>query len=229
MGTSYALRVSDEDASTDADGEVNTAQAAELLGVSQDTVRAMIRDGTLPARQKQLYSPARIKVSDVEKVRESRTLARRAGPADLTGDDRKEMRAMRQAVEDAEQAVTEAEDVRAALVIQFGHLKRATGAIAKALDVSRSTVQDILRPTDVPVVHWRHTTPLTEQEIEQLRKVQAGVVEARRRRDDVKADRVDLAERMRQFGGYGLVAEIAHELGLHRTRTARRRPARGRR
>lgn len=214
MGTSYALLVKDE--------EISTLEAAKLLGVSLDTVRAMIRSGALPARRTRPGPSGSyaVKVADAEKAREQRqqSMSLRAGPVQISDQDHERLVKARDAETAAGDAETAALARRAKLVERLGRLQRGTGAMVEALGVARSVVQGILRDADVPVVHHRYATPLTAKEVEQLRAAQQGIVDARARRDEARVAREDVTKQILSRGGYGVRVEVAKILGRHRGR-----------
>lgn len=210
MSAGYAAVVSDD--------EISTSEAAELLGVSLDTVRGMIRDEKLPARRIRPGGPYVLALADVEKARTDRTAGLRAGPVRLSEADRAALREVRTAEAEADGALEQAFAARAELVARLGRLARGTGAMAEGLGVDRSTVQTILRDAEVPVVHHRRHTALTQAELFELMRVQAGILAARNGVDRAHDAREKLTRRLLDRGGYGVATEVAHELGRHRSR-----------
>lgn len=218
MSAGYALLVNEDDQ------WMGAPAAAELLGVSVDTVRAMIRSSELPARLERgryrLYRP------DVEKARVKRVGSTRADYVQLSDEDRAALHEVRKAEEQAVDAWKAARARRAKLVVELSRLRRGTGAMADALGVHRATVQDDLREARVPTFHHRQAVPLTGDEQVALREVQAGVVEALDGIDKAAQAREELTRRLLERGGYGVAMAIAHELGRHRSRLLNPRPPR---
>lgn len=210
MNAGYADLVSDD--------EISTPEAAEVLGVSLDTIRAMIREEKLPARRLRPGGPYVLTWSDVEKARTHRAAGLRSGPVQLSEADRAQLRAVRAAEAEADEGLEAARRKRLQLVAKLGRLLRGTGAMAAALDVDRSTVQAILRKADVPVVHHRLHTELTADEVRRLRRAQAAIVEAKDAVDEAHDAREELTKQLLDRGGYGVATEVAHVLGRHRTR-----------
>lgn len=215
MSTSYAAPVTDSEDDT----EISTAEAAELLGVSLDTMRALFRDGTVPARRVKVGGTYVAKRSDVEQAREQRAAGLRAGPAvQISEDDRARLREARQADEEAERERKRALYERYSLVAELGRKARGTRAMASALGVSTSTVQGLLREADVPVVHHRQQTPLASAEIEALGRAQRRIDAALANLDEAHDAREALTRELLERGGYGTAVAIAAELGRHRGR-----------
>lgn len=210
MSAGYAALVSDD--------EISTPEAAEVLGVSLDTVRAMIREDKLPARRLRPGGPYVLAREDVEKARTDRAAGLRAGPVRLSESDRAKLREVRTAEAEADGALERAFAARAALVARLGRALRGTGAMATALGVDRSTVQTILRDADVPVVHHRRHTELTWPEMQALVRAQADIAAARAGVDRAHDAREKLTKRLLERGGYGVATEVAHLLGRHRSR-----------
>lgn len=210
MSAGYAAVVSDD--------EISTPEAAGLLGVSLDTLRAMIRDEKIPARRLRPGGPYVLARADVEKAATNRTAGLRAGPVRLSDADRAQLREVRGAEAEADGVLEQAYAARAALVTELGRLARGTGAMAEALGVDRSTVQGILRDAEVPVVHHRQHTELMGAELTALRAAQAAITRAREGQDATREAREALTKRLLEAGGYGVATEIAGELGRHRSR-----------
>lgn len=210
MDAGYAALVKDD--------EISTVEAADLLGVSLDTVRAMTRAGKLPARQLRPGGPYVLKLRDVEQARTDRAMGLRAGPVRLSESDRAKLREVRTAEAEADEVLQRAYAARIELVARLGRLQRGTGAVAAALDVDRSTVQAILRVAEVPVVHHRRHTELTADEVTELRRAQEAIAAALDGVDRAHDAREKLTKRLLARGGYGVGTEIAHLLGRHRSR-----------
>jgi len=214
MNAGYAALVSDD--------EISTREATELLGVSLDTVYAMIRDGRLPARLVRGGAPGHgryvLQRGDVEAARDNLAAGLRVGQERLSEADRADLAEVRAAEAEAVTALERAYAARAALVARLGRKQCGTGAIAKALGVDRSTVQSILREADVPVVHHRQHTELTGREVAQLRRVQADIATAQAGVDKAHEAREALTRELLERGGYGVGSEIATLLGRHRSR-----------
>lgn len=210
MSAGYAAVVSDD--------EISTSEAAELLGVSLDTVRGMIRDEKLPARRIRPGGPYVLALTDVEKAASDRTMGLRAGPVRISEADRAALREVRAAEVEADGAVTASVGQRVALVERLGRLKRRTGEIAAALRMDRSSVQTILRDAAVPVVHHRYATSLTAEEVGELHAVQEAIAEAKAGRDRAIDAREKLTRQLLNRGGYGVATEVAQMLGRHRSR-----------
>jgi excisionase family DNA binding protein len=210
MTAGYAALVSDD--------EISTPEAAELLGVSLDTVRAMIREEKLPARRLRPGGPYVLARGAVEQARTDRAAGLRAGPVRLSEADRAKLREVRTAEAEADEALQRAYAARAALVAALGRDQRGTGAMAAALDVDRSTVQAILRDAEVPVVHHRQHTELTDAEVAALQRAQELIAVAKAGVDQAHDAREKLTRRLLERGGYGVATEVAHLLGRHRSR-----------
>jgi excisionase family DNA binding protein len=220
MTAGYADLVSDD--------EMGASAAAELLGVSPDTMRAMIRGGKIPARRTRLGGAYVLKAADVEQARITRAAGLRAGRVMLSEKDRAELREVR----DAEAAAIAAEALAVAalraLVAELGREKRGTRAMADVLGVDRSTVQAILRDAHVPVVHHRYHTELTGLDRQNLSRAQVAIAKAKATVDKAHAARERLTRTLLERGGYGVASEVAHELGRHRSRLLSRRGKRRR-
>jgi excisionase family DNA binding protein len=214
MSAGYAALVSDD--------ELDTRAAAELLGVSLDTVRAMIRSGSLPARLVRGGVPGSgryvLRRDDVYQAGVSRAVGLRAGQVLLSDTDRAKLAEVRAAEVAAYDELERARTARAYLVAELGRRMRSTAAMAKALGVSISTVQAILRAAEVPVVHHRRHTQLTEFELTQLRAAQSQLAEGKANVDKAHDAREKLTKRLLDRGGYGVGTEIAILLGRHRSR-----------
>jgi excisionase family DNA binding protein len=209
MSAGYALLMSDT---------ITTLEAAEVLGVSLDTVRGMIRDGVLPATRSRRGGPYVLDRRTVEAARDARVASLRSGPVRLTEADRARLRKVREVEELASAGVEKARAARAARVVALGHQQRGTGAMAAALRVDRSVVQDILREAGVPVVHHRRATELTGAEKLHLMTAQAAIAQAVDAQNAARDAREALTRKLLAGGGYGVATEVAHELGRHRSR-----------
>jgi excisionase family DNA binding protein len=214
MSAGYALVVSDEQTGD----EISTADAAVALGVSLDTMRAMIRDGKIPARRTRPGGPYVLHREDVENARMRRVAGMRAGVVKLSEADQAALERVRDDEALADREVEKAYQGRAALVERLGRLQRGTGAMAEVLGVDRSVVQGILRLAEVPVVHHQRHTPLTDHEVAQLQEVQLAIGRAKATRDLAVEAREALTRTLLERGGYGVATEVAAVLGRHRSR-----------
>ncbi len=214
MSAGYALVVSDEQTGP----EIDTPEAAVILGVSLDTMRAMIRDGKIPAVRSRPGGPYVLQREDVEAARTERTASLRAGVVRLSGSDVAALEKVRDDEAIADAAVEKAYEARAELVERLGRLLRGTGAMAEALGVDRSVPQGILRLAEVPVVHHRRHTELTGAERLRLMSAQQIIVEAKAQQDEAREAREALTRRLLAKGGYGVATEVASVLGRHRSR-----------
>jgi excisionase family DNA binding protein len=129
--------------------ETNVAGAAELLGVSEDTVRALIRAETLPATQQRARGGYTVKRADVERVKRDRAAGVLAGPVNIDpaelaalAADEREARDLRKRTTAAEKRRNDrARAIRAASGQGYG----AVTAMADALGLHRTTVQRWLK------------------------------------------------------------------------------------
>lgn len=209
MSAGYALVMSDT---------ITTLEAAEVLGVSLDTVRGMIRDGVLEATRSRPGGPYVLDPAAVTAARDARLMSLRSGPVRLGEREREQLHAVRDAEAAADLGVRVAREARADYVAWLGRLARGTGAVAAALGVDRSVVQGILREADVPVVHHRRATGLTAEEVAELKVRQQAIATAQAEQDKARTAREKLTRTLLERGGYGVATEIAHELGRHRSR-----------
>lgn len=124
--------------------ETNVAGAAELLGVSEDTVRALIRSEKLPATQQRARGGYTMRLADVERVKRDRAAGILAGPVDIDpaelaalAADEREARDLRERTKAAEKRRNDrARRIRAASGRGYG----AVTAMADALGLHRTTV-----------------------------------------------------------------------------------------
>lgn len=147
MATGYGLLVPDR--------ELTVADAAEILGVSEDTVRALIRSeqrepgSGLPAIQRRTRGAYYLQEADVQAVKDKRAAGLLAGPVDidpvelaLLVADEAEARALRAKVKVAEnRRNNRAREIRSASGSGYG----AVTDMATAVDLHRTVVQRWLR------------------------------------------------------------------------------------
>lgn len=145
MSACYPLVVSDD--------EMTTQEVAELLGVSTDTVRILVRSGNLPGRQTRPRGPVVVKRADAEAARDSRAAGHLSGPVNLTAADVAELRAREGRVAAMRTFLDGGEADRDQAIRDIAARARGYGTItelARVLDLHRTTVQRIVGATPEP-------------------------------------------------------------------------------
>lgn len=181
---SYASPVSDR--------ELSVAEAAEYLHLSEDTVRAMIRAGVLPALQRYRRGPYMIKEADVRTVAEKRAAGIAAGqteidPVDLAQLVADELRL--RALNTQAKAQKLRRDARARYIrATSGQGYGAVSEMAGALGLHRTVVQRWLIGYDNP-----DKRALLERELCEAEEAEREAIEAAERAER-EVDRL-LAER----------------------------------
>lgn len=181
---SYALPVSDR--------ELSVAEAAEYLHLSEDTVRAMIRAGVLPALQRYRRGPYMIKEADVRTVAEKRAAGAAAGAADIDPAELAVLVAheMRHRAYRAQAAAEKLRRDRQARILRAssGQGYGAVTEMADAVGLHRTVVQRWLIGHDDP-----DKRALLERELREAEEAEREAIEAAERAER-EADRL-LAER----------------------------------
>lgn len=126
---------------------MNVAEVAAYMGVSEDTVRALIRGRHLPATQERPRGGYTVDEADAERVRADRAAGRLAGPVQLTELDLTRLVDLQRGYLAALDAADDALDARDAFIrsvrASSGAGYGAVTAMADALGMHRTAVQRI--------------------------------------------------------------------------------------